>query len=243
MKKTCFIFTLCVLASWQAVAQIEFDLNYCYSRPSGQMANNIKGVHGLNLGIGYKISKTPIAIGLDIGLGGYGYQTQRQTYTFANGSTTTTNVNVSNNMTNLMLKTRIYYPTKAWVQPYIQLRGGLSYFYTNLTIEDPQDVDDCHPLESTILRSSYNLAGSAGIGARIRVGERFAIDISSNYVAGGRVSYMSLNKATTTATPTGDVSAEFINTTNQVVHKHHVGYVYETPIRLFDWRIGMSMNF
>jgi hypothetical protein len=249
MKKLLLLSVLSCFATLQTLAQIDLNIGYGYSRPSGQMSANIKGVHGLNMVVGYHLPKTPIMVGIELGLGGYGYQTQRQTYTFSDGTTTETNVNVSNNVFSLMLNSRIYYPTEAIVQPYLQFRGGLSNFYTSLTIEDPTDADACHPLESDILKSSSNIAGSVGIGARINLSKnsgsdtKFGIDISANYLNGGKVSYMSLNKATQKIAPVGEVSAEFVNTTNQVHHKHHVGYVYKTPIQLFDWRIGMFMQF
>ncbi len=249
MKKFLLLFTFCALIATQSFAEFEFNFNYNYSRPAGQMMQNIRGVHGLNMLVGYQLKKLPLTIGVDVGYGGYGYQTQRQAYTFDDGSITETNVNVSNNIFNLMLNAKIHYPNETAVQPYVQFRGGLSSFYTTLVIEDPEDIDACRPLESTILKSSSNLAGSVGIGMKINLSKSsgknhtFGIDIGSNYVAGGRVNYMSLNKSTTNIAPVGDVSAEFINTHHQVTHKHHVGYIYNTPIRFFDWHIGMYMQF
>lgn len=232
-----------------ATAQVEVNLGYVYARPSAQMTQHIKAVHGLNLSGGYRLPKTPFMVGLELNLGGYGYQSERQTYTFSDGSVTETNVNVSNNVFNLMLVSRLYYPNSSIVQPYIQMRGGMSNFYTSLTIEDPEDVDGCAPLESDILKSSTNLAGGLGVGTKVNIGrlfgaeDRFFLDISTNYTAGGQVSYMTLRKATPTIAPVGDVSADFINRHNQVVHKHHVGYVYRAPIRLFDWRLGLTFEF
>ncbi len=231
------------------LAQVELNMGYIYARPSEQMSQNFKGVHGFSLSGGYRIPKTPFMVGLDLNLGGYGRQSERQTYTFSDGSTTETNVNVSNNIFNLMLLGRIYYPNSSMIQPYIQLRGGISNFFTNLTIEDPEDVDGCAPLESDILKSSTNFAGGVGIGTKINLGkifssaDRFSIDFSANYTTGGQVSYMSLKRSTPQASPSSEVSADFINRHNQVVHKHHVGYVYRTPIRLIDWRLGVSFEF
>jgi Outer membrane protein beta-barrel domain len=247
MMKKYFYSLLFVGIALQSHAQVEFTTNYAYSRPMGQMLTNIKGIHGLNMGLAYHIPHTPVAVGVEVGFGGYGYQSERQTYTFTDGSTTETNVNVSNNTFNLMLNTRLYYPTESIFRPYLQLRGGLSNFYTSLVIEDPEDVDGCRPLESDILKSSATLAGGAGIGMRINLGgsgcTKYAVDISSNYTTGGRVDYMNLKKATPTVKPVADVNADFMNLHNQVVHTHHVGYVYSSPLRLLDLRVGLSVVF
>ena len=156
MKKFSLSCLFLVAIALPTQAQIELGIGYGYSRPSAQMAQNIRAVHQMNLSVGCHINGSPLVIGAEIGLGGYGYQSQRQTYTFSDGSTTETNVNVSNNTFNAMLFSRLYYPQASILQPYVQVRGGLSTFYTSLTIEDPQDVDDCHPLESDILKSSSN---------------------------------------------------------------------------------------
>jgi hypothetical protein len=246
MKKYLYSILFATL-SLQGYAQIEFTTHYGFSRPMGQMLGNIKGIHSLNMGLAYHIPHTPVAFGLELGFGGYGYQSERQTYTFSDGSITETNVNVSNNTFNLMLNTRLYYPTEGIFRPYLQLRGGLSNFYTNLVIEDPEDIDGCRPLESDILKTSSTLAGGAGIGLRINLGgsgcTKYGIDISSNYTTGGRVDYMNLKKATPNVNPVADVVANFENIHNRVVHTHHVGYVYSSPVRLLDFRVGLSVVF
>jgi hypothetical protein len=243
MMNKCFLSTLFVLIALSASAQIEFQMGYAYSRANGAMLRNLKNVHGAVFSLGYRAKKLPISYGVEIGIQGYGYQTERQFYTFDDGSVTETNVNVSNNIFSAVGYARLYYPNKSFLQPYLQVRGGLSNFYTSLVIEDPQDVDGCTPLESDILKSSSTLAGSVGIGTRIKLSERYGIDVGTSYTSGGKVDYMSLKASTQNAKPANHVVADFINHKTQVIHQHHVGYVYRSPVRLLDWRLTFFAQF
>ena len=42
--------------------------------------------------------------------------------------------------------------------------------------------------------------------------------------------------------PDQDVMARFINTQTQVIHEHHVGYVYRSVMNMMDYRIGIIMR-
>jgi hypothetical protein len=137
------------------------------------------------------------------------------------------------------------------VIPYIHLKGGVSRYFTTLRIDDPQDIDDCHPLESDILQGDVAFTGSAGFGARLDMGTmfkqmdkgRFFIDFSTNYTFGSKVDYMSVHKPTENRIPVADVVGKFINTHHQVVHEHHVGYVYRSAIEMLDFRLGAAIRF
>ena len=39
--------------------------------------------------------------------------------------------------------------------------------------------------------------------------------------------------------PHHDVMARFINTQTQVVHEHHVGYVYSNVLSMVEYRLGV----
>ncbi len=39
-----------------------------------------------------------------------------------------------------------------------------------------------------------------------------------------------------------DVDAQFINTQTQVVHTHHVGYLYNSFVQMMDFRLGLTVN-
>jgi hypothetical protein len=228
----------------------EFNMAYEYSRPQGEMAVNIRRVHGAVMQGVFHFPKIPVALGLELGIGGYGYQTERQTYTFTDGSQTETNVNVGNNITNLMLVSQVSLLKPSMFNPYLQIRAGMSRYYTNLYIEDPDDVDDCHPLEQDILLSDRALTAGAGVGVKWDMASLFPkiahnrvfLDLSTHYMLGPRVRYMNVNAPKQPDMTAEGVEAQFINQQSQVVHKHHVGYVYSSPIDMFNFRFGFSFR-
>ncbi len=75
----------------------------------------------------------------------------------------------------------------------------------------------------------------------------FYIDLSSNILQGGRVNFMNEDPPQAAGshnmtTRVEEVTAPFINTQTQVVHAHHVGYLYNTFVQMMDVRLGMSMK-
>jgi hypothetical protein len=39
--------------------------------------------------------------------------------------------------------------------------------------------------------------------------------------------------------PDQDVMAKFINTQTQVIHEHHVGYIYSSLLNMVEYRFGV----
>lgn len=251
MKKTAYILLIILLSNTVGFAQFEVKMSYNYARPLGEMAINIQRSHGINFEGLYRFKKMPLLVGLEFGFAGYGHQKERQTYTFTDGSQTETDVHVYNNILNFNLTTQFELLSKSPIKPYVQAKIGMSRFYTDLIIDDPEDIDDCHPLEQDILLSNVGLVGGAGLGIKWDLASvfgkmnknRFYLDVNANYLTGSKVKYMSVNAPTPEMMPVDDVNAEFLNRQNQVVHRHHVGYVYESKIELIEYRFGMMMRF
>lgn len=234
-----------------AQAQFEFRTAYVYSDPRQEMAADIKRGHGAFFEFAYRFREIPFSLGLQVNFSTYGYDKSRQVYSFDDGSTAETDVMVYNNFTNFQLTSRYFFFTqKSMLQPYIQAKMGLSRFYTNLTIDDPEDVDDCVPLEQDILQRDLTFVGTIGAGLQWDLSsvfkktrkDFFYLDASVNYNTGGRVNYMNVDKPVPQENGQ-EVYGRFINTQTQVVHEHHVGYVYSSMLRMIDFRVGMVFRF
>ncbi len=221
------------------------------------MGRFIQQAHGLHVQGLYLIPKSRFAIGGSAGLNTYGSQTTRQTYRFSDGSSTETDVDVSNNFINFNLVARADLLTSGAFIPYITGQAGYNFYYTSLYIADPNDVDGCKPLENESLTKDAAFSVTGGAGVRWDLGtvlksvgtDRFFVDFSANYTEGGRVSYMNVNIP---ADPDpvvhqhhvsrGDArpfTTRFINPTNQVIHEHHVGDVYTSPIQMISFKLGV----
>jgi hypothetical protein len=251
MKKITILLIILSVHTQGVLAQFELRFLYNYSSPRGEMAVNVRQAHGIVLEGTYNLPKTPINVGLELSFSGYGHHKSRQTYTFDDGSQTETDVHVNNNIASFRLVTRVNFLKNGPLIPYMDLKGGVSRYFTNLRIDDPEDVDDCHPLESDILLSKGALTASAGMGLRWDLSTlfnqmdkgRFFMDFNTSYTAGTRVQYMSVNAPEPKQKPVRNVDASFINTHHQVIHKHHVGYVYESAIEMLELRVGFAARF
>jgi hypothetical protein len=250
MKKVlpCLLLAI-TLFNINALAQHwEIGTNFNYAKASGRMAQNIDDAFGMSFDFSRQL-KTPFAIGAQLGIATYGSQKTRQSYTFDDGSVTETNVFVNNNILNFNLTGRYFLRNTKKLNPYLSGKLGWAWFKTTLTIEDPSDNFSCHPLESDVLAKDNTYIASIGAGLRVDLGifskklepKRFYIDFNTHFTQGGTVRYM--NAETTPShhhdVPNEDVMARFINTQTQVIHEHHVGYLYRSMISMIEYRLGI----
>jgi hypothetical protein len=243
-----------------SLGSTRFDLttSYTYSRPQQRMGDFIRQAHGLQVQGLYLVPKTPFAVGADIGYNLYGIQTTRQTYQFSDGSSTETDVRVSNGFFTFNLVGRADFFKTGTLIPYVMGKVGYNYYLTNLNIENPADPEGCKPLENKALFKDGAFSTTVGAGLRWDLGnvfknagkERFYADFSAHYTNGGSVNYMNVNipadpnpvvhqhHSTATAEGVSSYNARFINPRTQVIHEHHVGDVYVSPIQLLEFKLG-----
>jgi hypothetical protein len=253
MKKLALCLVFIIGTTHSAFCQLLGGYGYNYSRPVGPMATNIERIHNINAYISFQIPKTPWQIGLEGSLGRYAKQKTRQVYTFPDDSTMTTdvNVNVFNQVSSIFLTSQFELFKKGRINPYVNLSVGRMWFKTELRIDDIDDTDNCMPSISTEpLLFDESTVGKLGLGFRIDLSyskkgtDNYYLDFGVFYMAGMRnVRYMSAyappphQHHNPQPTSTQLVEVDFINTQTQIVHKHHVGYVYESPIKLLDFRV------
>jgi hypothetical protein len=231
--------------SWEMGSQLTF------SQPVSGMKRDMSNAIGMSFDFGRQLKNIPFTIGTELSLGNYGTQNSRQEYTFDDGTRTETNVHVNNNITNLRLTGRYFLRSGKKFNPYVSGKAGWSWFTTRLTIDDPEDVDGCTPLVNDVLQRDNTYSLSAGAGARLDFSmffknmpsNRFAIDMSVHAVQGGRVQYMNVHQDSKSTPPQSDVMASFINTRTQVIHQHHVGYVYTNMLNMVEYRLGVICKF
>jgi hypothetical protein len=245
--KTIKLLLLLVTASPALLAQtLQLESDLLLSHPTGMMTRNMNNAFGLTMGISRHF-KSPFSAGLELGFGNYGHETSRQEYTFSDGSVTETDVNVGNNIFSLVLTGKHFLRNGKKVNPYLSGKLGWTWFSTNLTIEDPADEFSCHPLESEIIArdNTYTFSGGAGLRVDFNAflknteAQRLYFDMSVHAAHGGIVKYMNAEKDAGQTTPDQDVMARFINTQTQVVHEHHVGYLYSNVLSMVEYRLGV----
>lgn len=235
-------------------SRMEWSAGYTFASPSGKMQQNIRQGHGVILGLHRVLPEKRLSVGLDLNFTIYGSDETRQQYTFDDGTIADMDVRVTNSITNMMASVRYDLITGKKITPYVGFRGGYAWFRTNLSIYDPNDWDDCAPVETALLHKDGTLAYAAGGGIQYDLSHIFKrlsagalnLNVSAYYTQGGMVNYMNTDAPDhhhqTTLPPnhTGNFTADFINTQTQVVHKHHIGYVYSSLFKMTDFRITIT---
>ncbi len=242
-----------LLASAQA--DLVFQLNN--SLPQGLMGSRMANAWGMSGQLLYRFPESRFALGGEIGINSYGCQTSRQTYRFQDGSSTETDVSVNNDFAQFNVVGRADLRVGGSLIPYITAKVGYLHYWTNLNIADPEDADGCRPLENTTLLKDGTLAGTLGAGMRWDMSglfkkmpqRKFWLDVSAEYMTGGRVRFMNVNLPPATGhqhqatTGVADpFSARFINPQTQVVHEHHVGDVYNAHVEKVGLRFGFVLR-
>lgn len=246
------IFIVLLVAATSAFGQSwEMGSTFIFSQPVSGMKRDMSNAFGITMDVGKQLKNAPFTIGSELSFGSYGTKDSWQEYTFDDGTTTETNVHVSNNITNLRLTGKYFLRKDKKFNPYISGKAGWAWFTTRLTIDDPEDVDGCTPLVNDVLQRDNTYSVSAGAGARLdfssifknMTSDRFYFDMSVHAVQGGRIQYMNVHQDSKSTPPDADVMAKFINTRTQVIHTHHVGYVYTNMLNMVEYRFGAVFKF
>jgi len=233
----------------------EWSLGYALSSPTGKMKQNINQGHGIVMDFHMVAPSEKYSFGADLNYSIYGYDQSRQQYMFSDGTTADMDVDVTSSFMNLMASGQYNLVTGKQLVPYVGAKAGYSWFRTDLNIYDPDDLDNCKPVETDLLQKDgtwiYSIGGGlkydlSSVFKKLRNGSMF-INLSAYYTQGGAVNYMNadapdIHHATSPPNRTSDVEAEFINTQTQVVHKHHVGYVYSSFAKMMDYRLTLTFR-
>ena len=167
MKKLILVIVGALIGN--AVLAQRFDLgsSFNYAKPIGGMAHNIDQGFGITLEGAWLPKAAPFSIGAEFAYNGYGQETTRQQFEFDDGTVTETNVIVTNTFSNLFITGKFFLRKEKLVIPYLSAKAGYSWYKTNLVIEDPEDQDGCHPLDSDKLLVDGTFTASGGAGVRL----------------------------------------------------------------------------
>lgn len=252
MKAILPLFLIAFSVSAVGQSRIEWLAGYTFASPSGKMKQNIRQGHGVTLGAQHVVAEKRVSVGLDFNYTIYGQNQSQQQYTFDDGTVADMDINVNNTFSNLMASVRYNLLSGKKVIPYIGFKAGYAWYRTHLNIYDPDDLDNCAPVETALLHKDGTLVYAAGGGLQYDLNTIFkrlpdgmlGLNLSAFYTQGGMVNYMNTD-APNHHTPApsnrvGDFTADFINTQTQVMHKHHVGYVYNSLVKMMDFRISIT---
>ena len=237
--------------------QWKFTTSYSLGIPRQEMSKNIQPAHSLQTGILYQFpgQLNRLSAGLEFGIGIYAHERIDQTFQFDNNTSTVLPVDYSSNVFNANLQARFnLLSDKNFIVPYINAKGGLYNFYSSIYIGDPEDDGGCHALEQENIMNDKTMYWSAGGGLQInptifsknkRI-TKVMIDISANTIRGGEINYINtkhLMDAQSMNDPDGKpLEVKFINVSTQAIHEHTVAQVYTSPLRILEFRAGITLS-
>jgi opacity protein-like surface antigen len=256
MKKT--LLTLSFLALVQlgyGQWKKDWSIGYAFAAPLGMMKQTINQGNGITTDFYFLSPNKRFALGVDLNYSVYGFDQSRQQYSFPDGTTADMDVNVTNSFLNGMFSARYNLMKGKMLTPYVGIKGGYSRFRTLLTINDPDDLDSCEPVEKDILLTDGSWIYSLGGGVSYDLSSLFKktrpdflfINLSAYYTQGGEINYMNTDAPSAnhmgSTSRSHDLEATFINTQTQIIHKHHVGNVYTDALRMMDIRFSLTFRF
>lgn len=251
-----FYACLFLLACVSGTAQINVNFGYSLGAPQQKMGNNINPVHSVTTGVMYQFPKfKKLQAGIDMSWGSYANTQKDQTFTFDNGVSTTTQVNYSSNSMQASAHAKYMLLSGKNVTPYFSGRAGYTSYYSSIFIEDPHDPDGCKALDQRTLIKDGTMFVAYGGGLQFdwalfnggEKGDRF-IDFSVNSVRGGAIEYINTKKLIDANNPPATsggkpLNVKFINATTQQIHEHQIAEVYNTPLRLLEFKLTAVFAF
>lgn len=258
MKKFYLLFFaayLCLTAN----SQLKFGSAYSLSIPQKEMADNIRPVHSLNISVLYPLKEIcdRFAVGAELGIGSYAYVTKEQDLRFPDGSGIKTDVIYSSNVLNAAFFMRGNLVKKGKVIPYVNAKAGISNFFSNVIVEDPEDPSGCEALErKNIIKDNTFFVGYGGglqldlnlFAEKTKPGN-CVIDIAVNKIKGGCLNYINtkniqshvhIDPNNPQPPAKGEpLNIQFININTQTIHEHQVAEIYKSRLHMIDIKVGM----
>lgn len=254
-------------------AQFEVRYSYVFNSPQNFMRSSLDNAHGFSMEYYTSVKHSNYFTGIGFQVGVYGYHSQPIEFLSTDGAMVQTNLNITNtyNYWNIYHKYRFsnFEKNGSRIIPFVEAKTGWSFFRTSLFIEDPNDVSNCEPLEQDIMQkdNAWNVYAGAGFDLKLTgllnplkhatcTCPKVYFSTSVGFHYGGKVSYMNVDRegSNTSAqhshaghTNSDSDKTEFyttwVNTQTQVTHQHHTGYLYTSPIRLFELKAGFVIRF
>ena len=241
-----------IVSNAQKKKVIDASIGYQFSMPMGNMSNYINSIHSVNSTATIAIPGTneKLMAGLDFNIGWYGMLRQPINYALGNNRFINTTVEYSSTMSQFGPVVRYHFTNKGKLRPYVHAGVAYTRFASSLFVNDPNDIDQCRPLEQATLIKDNAWTTNIGGGLHFFISKqgniRDFIDFSVTSVQGPAVNYINVRNYQhhhgttnpTVANPnTKAVNVRFIDLTNNNIHEHKVAEVYNSAIALLNIRL------
>jgi hypothetical protein len=255
--KPFYLFPVVIATSICASAQVEGGFSYSLSLPGHEMKHNIRPVHSMNIIFITPVKKlSKLSWGIEAGLGQYASFAKDQDIRFPDGTGIKTKVTYSSNTATAGILTRFSLIKEAKkLNPYLAGKLGYANFSSKVVVADPENDDDCRPLEKKKPISDHSFFAAYGAGLQIDVSSKKKpknawIDISVSQLHGTKLDYINVkdikdhiqndpNNPAPVSVKSVPLSIRFVNVATQTIHEHQLAEVYNSPLRLLEMKIGV----
>ncbi len=254
--KSFYLVTVFITTSIYASAQVESGFSYSLSLPQHEMKQNIRPAHSMNLiFISHSKKLSKLSWGIEAGFGQYASFTKDQDIRFPDGSGINTKVTYSSNIATTGILTRFNLFKDAKVNPYLAGKLGYAIYFSKVVVADPENDDDCKPLDKKTPIHDNSFFASYGAGLQIDVSSKNKpknawIDISVSQLHGTKLNYINVkdiknhihidpNNPVPPSDKSVPLSIRFVNVSTQTIHEHQLAEVYNSPLRLLEMKIGV----
>lgn len=254
--KSFYLLTFFTATTITASAQMKGGLSYSLSLPQHEMKQNIRPVHGINAVFMSHIKGfSQLSWGVEAGLGQYAGFTKDQDIRFPDGTGINTKVSYSSNVATAGILTRYHFLKDAKVNPFVTGRLGYANFFSKVRVADPEDEDDCKPLDKKTPINDHSFFAAYGAGLQIDISSKKKtknawIDVSVNRLHGTKLDYINIkdikdqvhndpNNPAPSSDKTEPLTLRFVNVSTQTIHEHQLAEVYNSPLRLLEMKIGV----
>ena len=254
--KPFYLFTVFMATSICSSAQIKGGISYSLSLPLQEMKQNIRPVHSLNISFLSRVKGlSKLSWGIEGGFGQYAAFTKDQDIRFPDGSGINTKVSYSSNVASAGILTRFNLFKETKLNPYLLGKLGYASFFSTVTVADPEDDDDCKPLDKKTPISDHSFFAAYGAGLQIDISSKKKpknawIDISVSQLHGTKLDYINIkdikdhvhndpNNPAPAMNKSVPLSIRFVNVSTQAIHEHQLAEVYNSPLRLLEIKAGV----
>jgi hypothetical protein len=232
------------------------------------MGINVAASFGLTL---YPWKSLPLGFNLNTSFGGYSRTTETKKFYFDDFSTPTVlDIKYYSRMNKILFGIKlINYKSSTFFKPYITAQIGYAYMRSRIYIPDPDDEDDCAPIENRIVHKSRGLVYGGELGFELNLtskhlrkekgykGQGIHFFASTSILKGfDNIEYINIkHMKDKTHGPIihshhhnenkkdKDIIVDFINISSNTVHHHKVAELYRTPLQFRGISAGLVMRF
>jgi len=237
-------------------------MSFVHDRPNKNLMPAMSNMNGGAIRLSYTPSRYAQA-GFEYAVvfSEYSNVVEKQTFQFDNLPPTDLHVTYRSSATRHMIGGRIMNPSSPnFVKPFFTPQIGIMSMHSSIYIPDPDDDDDCAPLENEVLHRftggvygfetglEFALNSKSKRHVKEYYGDGAFLLISFGMVRGMRpfeyinVDHMQNPDHSHNPVEGRDLYARFINLQSQHIHEHRIAEVYRSPLQYAYFNIGLSLR-